>query len=745
MKVLLSIIIVNYRVEKEVIALVNSILKQKMKLTYEIIVINNSREKNFSQKLNNVSPSVVFIQSKKNVGFGAANNIGASRARGEILFFVNPDCLIEGGSIETILSYLDKKGVGIVAPLLVDQSQKPFELQGTKELTPWRAIFSLSLINRFFPKNPVATDYWMINWNKAKDKQVDVAPGTALFMKRSLFIELGGFDENFFLFFEEFDLCKRVRAKGLRIIISPVLKVQHLWGNSVRQNNLSATYFNQSRFYYFKKNYGLLNALLVSSLLRITGFSIVLFCVFTLALLLRVYKLPETMVFLGDQGWFYLSALDILTQGQIPLVGIPSSVVWLHQGPLSTYFIALALFFGKMNPAAPAYVFGILDAFTVIVLYFVGKAIFKKRAVGVLASLFYATSPLVLITARTPYHTSLVPLITSFFLLIALSVYHGSKKYIPLLLFLFGLLLQLELSNVVLLVCIIAIFLIKRIKMNRREIIISLFAFACGILPFILYDIFHKFTQTLGLPLWALNRIRLFLGLTVSNNSTTGNVPSAIATSLDQLMGIFSYRYPLVAGFCLIAFLYLLYVLLKRRQNEQLIFCLIMLFIPLSGFLVHAAPGVAYFPLLFPMVSVLSAASVYYLGGIMRWVGISILIAMVIVNGYAMVSNDYFISIQNNPRFLPVNGYSYGYALPLVQEAADFIGKQKNRGGVTIIGKGFYSKFSSNFDNIKFLLKKDNIVVVNGGGVIYNIYASKKEVDPKEKIVFENDIFIITQ
>src|SRR5207244_70479 len=100
----------------------------------------------------------------------------------------------------------------------------------------------------------------------------------------------------------------------------------------------------------------------------------------------------ELFMFIGDFGWFYLSAWDLLTKGIIPLVSIPSSVVWLHQGPLATYLMAFALWIGRMSPIAPALFFSVIDVITIYIVFLLGKKISNQQT-GIAAAFLYATSP----------------------------------------------------------------------------------------------------------------------------------------------------------------------------------------------------------------------------------------------------------------------------------------------------------------------------------------------------------------
>ncbi len=238
-----SIIIVKYKSEGYLANCLSSIGQNDL---YEIIVVYNDR---------------------KNIGFGAGCNRGARKGKGKYLFFLNPDTLILPGAIEELASFLDKnKDAGIVSPLLLDKSEKPSFPQGTGKLTPLSAIVSFSFLNKYFPNNPISKDYWFSDWDKKTIQEADVAPGAALMIRREVFEKLGGFDKKFFLYFEETDLCQRVKEKGWKIYLNPEAKIIHYGGGSTVKDNIQI--FKKSRFYYFKKHWGILPALFVESFLR---------------------------------------------------------------------------------------------------------------------------------------------------------------------------------------------------------------------------------------------------------------------------------------------------------------------------------------------------------------------------------------------------------------------------------------------------------------------------------------------
>lgn len=217
--------------------------------------------------------------------------------------------------------------------------------------------------------------------------------------------------------------------------------------------------------------------------------------VLSLGGILRLYKLDTLMTFFADQGWFYVSARDALISGQLPTLGITSSVTWLHQGPLFTYLLIPALMLWQFHPVGGSALMVIISLATITMTYFLGRLWYDKWT-GLIAALFLAVSPLAIIHSRLSYHTSPIPF---FFVAFLLMLY--TRKYFFAALFL-GFLYQLELASIVLWP--IALLILLRQKYDLR--VSHVLAFLAGILPFIIAGPI----QAGGVFIWAL--YRLFTG-----------------------------------------------------------------------------------------------------------------------------------------------------------------------------------------------------------------------------------------
>ncbi len=670
----ISIIIVNYHVKKELFECLESINTSKAKIPYEIIVVDNDEHKTLYVELHKKFPKVIYIRNE-NKGFGQGCNVGAKSALGEYLFFLNPDTLLKNNCIDVLSSYLkNHKQVGIVAPVLFDAENKAFVAQGLEFLTPVKGIVALSFINTFFPNNRISRNYWNLDWNKKSPKNVGQVPGTAFMIRQDVFEKIQGFDERFFLFFEENDLCKRVSDNGFAIVMHPEAGIYHAWGRSTEKSTKNMNkIFAQSRFYYFRKHFGLFWAVIVELFTRSSKKNALLFLLLFSALILRLYHLQIFMPFIGDQAWFYLSARDMLLTGHIPLVGITSSHTWLHQGPLWTYILGLFLLIGHFHPVAPAIFTAILDALGVYLIYRVGTAMFSKR-LGLIAGALYAFSPEIIGNAQMPYHTSLIPIVTTLFIYCLYKWISGTRLFFPLVIFFLAALYNLELATFVFLYVLLGILIYGYIRkenwikglVEKKIIWYSIVAFFVPMLPMFLYDVSHNYPQTLGFLKWNLYKILTFFGLPRFHETVVSNWGDMFAFAFNSYRELIFPSSWLVA--CIILFvsaLYIFFKLMQRASDKKSIVLLILInTVSIGGLFASRTTSGAYVPMLFPGVILFTS---YFFDSVMeRKIFVT---CTLIALGLILIFNSYFVISSHSVTRASVQGLYY----PSVEKIAEII------------------------------------------------------------------------
>ncbi len=258
----LTIIIVNYNSRTYLEKCLASLFKKTDYSLFEIIIVNNGK-KNELEGLNNLFPHISIIQTENNLGFGAANNLGAKKAHGELLLFLNPDTQIIFADFQKVCErFKTTKNLGIAGGELIDENGNQQEWSFGTEIT-----LKQILKNKFYLQGDLK--------NKIK-KDPDWVSGTALFISKELFKELNGFDENFFMYFEDVDLCKRARKKNKKIVCFNDFSILHYGGKSYCQKNTQKKQYYLAQDYYFKKHAGRIY-LFCLKFFRFTGMPVFIF------------------------------------------------------------------------------------------------------------------------------------------------------------------------------------------------------------------------------------------------------------------------------------------------------------------------------------------------------------------------------------------------------------------------------------------------------------------------------------
>lgn len=253
-----SAIIVSYNVKKLLRQCLDSLRRSKLDSGFELevwVVDNNSKDGTSDMVAKEFS-WVNFIPNGRNLGFAVANNQAIRKIKDEFIFLLNPDATTQKNTIETMLAYMNKHNeVGILGPMLLNSDGI---IQ--KEMSPFpRLLDSLLILLKLHRIKPL--NYLVYpNYDYNKMQEAEHLMGSALFIRRKVFEDIGLFDEDFFLWFEETDLEKRTKDAGWKIVYYPKAKVTHLVGQSSRQVNpfKKQAIWNNSLLTYSRKHFSFL-------------------------------------------------------------------------------------------------------------------------------------------------------------------------------------------------------------------------------------------------------------------------------------------------------------------------------------------------------------------------------------------------------------------------------------------------------------------------------------------------------
>ena len=224
---------------------------------FEIILINNSVMDDGLKAVLKKFPEIRLIDNLKNIGFARANNQAAKIATGDFLLFINPDTIMTQGAIQTMLDYLcSDPTIGVLGPKVLNLDGS-IQYSCRKFPTIWSGLFNrYSLMTRLFPNNHYSKDYLMLDYDHNSTQSVDWISGCCMMIPDSIFIKANGFDENYFLFIEDVDLCKTIQKKGYRVDYLPAAKIFHkISSSNSRSVPQTIIKHHQGMIYYNQKHH----------------------------------------------------------------------------------------------------------------------------------------------------------------------------------------------------------------------------------------------------------------------------------------------------------------------------------------------------------------------------------------------------------------------------------------------------------------------------------------------------------
>lgn len=253
----LSIIIVTYNSAEDIIPCLFSIEERSGGVDKEVIVVDNASSDGTALLVEERFPHVTVVRNDFNKGFAAAINQGAGAAGGRYLFLINPDSILKDDGLSRALTFLDGNGrVGAAGCRIINPdgtiqlSCRSFPSYGT-------IFFSrYSIMSRLFPNNRFSRRFLLSNRDHGAPMAVDWVSGAAMLLRKTALDDAGGFDEAYFLFIEDIDLCWRLRRKGWQVCYIPYPTVLHHIGKSSEKIRLKSIYYHHRSIYlFYSKHY----------------------------------------------------------------------------------------------------------------------------------------------------------------------------------------------------------------------------------------------------------------------------------------------------------------------------------------------------------------------------------------------------------------------------------------------------------------------------------------------------------
>ena len=717
-----SIVVLHYGHGNELFKCLNSLAKirKKFKLA-ETILVDNNEEKNDKDKILKKYPWVKYIPAPKNLGWSEGHNLGFRLAKGEYIFSLDSDVLIDIKSFKNIYEAIrSNRKIGIVAPRVRNMSGSPF-FGATLELTPLRGIFYLSFLKKLFPGNPIVKKHLMSSWDRETSRHVEVIQLGAFIMRRKAYQDIAGFDKDIFLYFEEEDVSKRLRERGWKLFFDSKSEATHLESKWTPKNTAKIRkVWAKSRFIYFKKHYGVLPALLVESFARLSKYSLILAGIFFLGTFLRFYKIQSNLIFNGEMGTDYMNVWNIIHGTRTFLIGPRTSHEWFFIPPISYWIYAVLLFFGKYNPAIVNIFWAFVGGSAILVCYFYVKKLFDEK-IALITSFLLAISPAWIFYTRASRYNAPAGIIFFPYLYYLAKSIKDNGKSLFILGFILGLSMSFFPSPFLLIPAAVVCFVFFKVKPRFKYILYSLAGFLIPNITFILYEISDKFAIITQILSWIPYRILGFFGLyhknTVSSEVLSQNILS-IYKFFKETFAPSSVSVSVIIFALIIIGAVIWFRKSLKNKNKEMAFILVFINLAVSylGLFVHGDPPPHYYLVIFPIPLILAG---YILVKTFKKTPVLVLFTLLLggLGIWNLGVTDWFYQGKS------LNGYSeslppYTAQLAVVNEILS-----DSEGAEFSIGRiGMYDRFENDFaNNYIYLLTIRGAKIKKDAGIGYTI------------------------
>ncbi|HSW89697.1 MAG TPA: glycosyltransferase family 39 protein [Patescibacteria group bacterium] len=422
----------------------------------------------------------------------------------------------------------------------------------------------------------------------------------------------------------------------------------------------------------------------------------VFFLILIVAVSIRFYHLNSDMIFIGDQGRDLLEARRMLTDHYIPLLGIPSSLPRFRQGPLYIWISAITLWIGNGSIFAVSVMSTLFGISAIIAVYLLLLPI-KKRAAQI-ASLLLALSPMAILHSRMPFVVNPIPLLIVLYLW-QLQRFFENKKWGA---FgsglLFALLFNSELATFPLVLLVAFVWWSKGHKIvDCRSWIIGI---VLGLLPEIIYDFTHKFSQLGLFIIWVGYRI-VSAFIPHIREATVAETSTSILT---YYLKIFSERGTLEDmsfWIFITVFSLTLCILLWKRMNEVIRLSFVAFCLLFASFFIHSSPSEAYFPPLITLAPIIIGFALANTVRAIRWATLLVAIVLLGLSLQVILSNHFFLLQRGETD---AASRRFGAALSLQQQTVTSMLSLSNGQCINVVSQEQEQTFPSYWDNVRFLL-----------------------------------------
>lgn len=265
----LAVVVVNYNSGDFLPRCLASVYAAAQDLALEMVVVDNASRDGSGKRVEAEHPAARILENPVNRGFAAAANQGIRATAAPFVLLLNPDAEITGGSLAGLLKVAGERPRTGAVGLLVRNPDGTIQ-PSARKVPGLLESLGHAFLGPAIPTNPFTRSYTMADWDRATEREVEWISGSAMLLRREAFEAVEGFDEGYFMYVEDVDLCTRLREAGWTVVFSPEVEVVHEIGaSSRRMPKRMAVEHSRSIYRYFDRHVARGPVVLLKPLVRV--------------------------------------------------------------------------------------------------------------------------------------------------------------------------------------------------------------------------------------------------------------------------------------------------------------------------------------------------------------------------------------------------------------------------------------------------------------------------------------------
>lgn len=250
----LGVVIVNYNAGDHLARCLDSVFASTGECSLEVVVVDNASRDGSARRGAESHPQVLLLENPDNLGFARAANQGIRSTSAPFVLLLNPDAEMISGTLADLAKLIrDRPRAGAITPLIRNPDGTPYPTG--RRVPPLGEALGHVLLGPFLPGNRFTRSYTLADWDRTTEREVDWIAGSAMLLRRAALDEVGLFDEAFFMYAEDVDLCTRLRQAGWSVVFCPQVEVRHVGALAAGRSKRMPLEHSRSAYRYFAKHH----------------------------------------------------------------------------------------------------------------------------------------------------------------------------------------------------------------------------------------------------------------------------------------------------------------------------------------------------------------------------------------------------------------------------------------------------------------------------------------------------------